>query len=53
MREVPDVYLKSRPTRFGEDVRLAVTLTATGDDADEVEGRIQAAVSEIEKRLPP
>lgn len=51
MKVVPRVYLKSRPTRFGKDVRLAVTLTATGDDADEVEGRIQAAVSEIEKRL--
>jgi molybdenum cofactor synthesis domain-containing protein len=52
MKVVPRVYLKSRPTRFGKNVRLAVTLTATGDDADEVEGRIQAAVLEIEKRLP-
>jgi molybdenum cofactor synthesis domain-containing protein len=51
MREVPDVYLKSRPTRFGEDVRLAVTLTATGDDDKEVEARIKKAISEIEKRL--
>lgn len=52
MKEVPRVYLKSRPSRFGKDVRLAVTLTAGGDDADEVEARIQEAVSEIEKRLP-
>jgi molybdenum cofactor synthesis domain-containing protein len=52
MKEVPRVYLKSRPTRFGRDVRLEVTLTATGDDADEVEARIQQAISEIEKRLP-
>ncbi len=52
MKEIPRVYLKSRPTRFGKDVRLAVTLTATGDDVDEVEARIQEAVSKIEKRLP-
>ncbi|MFB0506503.1 MAG: competence/damage-inducible protein A [Thermodesulfobacteriota bacterium] len=52
MKEVPRVYLKSRPTHFGRDVRLEVTLTATGDDADEVEARIQGAISEIERRLP-
>lgn len=51
MREVPDVYLKSRPTYFGKNVRLAVTLTATGDDDNEVEARIKKAISEIEKRL--
>jgi len=53
MREVSDVYLKSRPTYFGKDVRLEVTLTATGDNEGEVEARIQRAISEIEKRLPP
>ncbi len=52
MREVPRIYLKSRPTYFGKDVRLEVTLTATGDDEGEVEARIQRAISEIEKRLP-
>lgn len=52
MKEVPGVYLKSRPTHFGRDVRLEVTLTATDDEADEVEARIREAVSEIEKRLP-
>jgi len=52
MTEVPRVYLKSRPTYFARDVRIEVTLTATGDDADEVEARIQEAISEIEKRLP-
>jgi hypothetical protein len=52
MKEVPGVYLKSRPTHFGRDVRLEVTLTATGDEADEVEARIREAGSEIEKRLP-
>lgn len=52
MKEVPRVYLKSRPTHFGRDVRLEVTLTATGDDADELEARIQEAISKIEMRLP-
>jgi len=52
MREVPRIYLKSRPTYFGKDVRLEVTLTATGDDEDEVQARIHEAISEIEKRLP-
>jgi molybdopterin-biosynthesis enzyme MoeA-like protein len=51
MRKLPRIYLKSRPTYFGKDVRLEVTLTATGDDEDEVEARIQEAISEIEKRL--
>ncbi len=51
MKEVPGVYLKSRPTRFGRDVRLEVTLTAVGDQAVEVEARIREAVSEIEKGL--
>jgi molybdenum cofactor synthesis domain-containing protein len=52
MKEIPRVYLKSRPTHFGRDVRLEVTLTATGDDKDEVEVRIREAVAEIEKKLP-
>ena len=52
MKEVPGVYLKSRPTHFGRDVRLEVTLTATGNDANEVEARIREVISEIEKRLP-
>jgi len=52
MKDVPRVYLKSRPTYFGKNVRLEVTLTATGDEADEVEARIGEAISEIEKRLP-
>ena len=52
MKDVPRVYLKSRPTYFGRDVRLEVNLTATGDDANEVEARIGEAISEIEKRLP-
>ncbi len=52
MKEVPRVYLKSRPTHFGRDVRLEATLTATGDGADELEARVQEAISKIEKRLP-
>ena len=52
MKEVPGVYLKSRPTHFGRDVALEITLTATGDDANEVEASIGEAVTEIEKRLP-
>ena len=52
MKVVPGVYLKSRPTSFGRDVRLEVTLTATGDDANELAARIGEAISEIEKRLP-
>ncbi len=52
MKDLPRVYLKSRPTYFGRDVRLEVTITATGDETDEVEARIGEAISQIEKRLP-
>lgn len=43
MKEVPGVYLKSKPTRFGADVRLKVVLSAAGPDEAEVRRRIAEA----------
>ena len=43
MKKVPGVYLKSKPTRFGTDVRLKVVLSAAGPDEAEVRRRIAEA----------
>jgi molybdenum cofactor synthesis domain-containing protein len=51
MKDIPRVYLKSRPTHFGRDVNLNVTLSVTGDDREEVEGEIRKAVLRIRKGI--
>lgn len=43
MKKVPGVYLKSKPTRFGTDVRLKVVLSAAGPDEAEVRRRMAEA----------
>jgi len=43
MKKVPGVYLKSKPARFGTDVRLKVVLSAAGPDEAEVRRRIAEA----------
>jgi molybdenum cofactor synthesis domain-containing protein len=50
MKEVPGVYLKSRPTRFGRNVQMEVTLSASGDDRRRVGGVIRRAIKKIEER---
>jgi nicotinamide-nucleotide amidase len=49
MKEIPGVYLKSRPTRFGRDVKMKVTLSASGDNHKEVEAQIHTAIQSIQK----
>lgn len=51
MKENPRVYLKSRPTHFGRDVHMEVTLTVSGDDHKEVKAEIRKAVQSIQKRI--
>lgn len=51
MKEVPGVYLKSRPTHFGRDVHLEVRLSASGEEAEEVEAEIDRAIKSIRKRI--
>ena len=43
MKRVPGVYLKSKPTRFGEDVALEVVITAAGPEEGEVRKRVEEA----------
>ena len=43
MKRVAGVYLKSKPTQFGEDVELEVVITAAGPDEREVRGRLREA----------
>ncbi len=51
LKEVPRVYIKSRPTHFGRDVQINVTISASGDDQKEVEGQIRKAIRKIRKRI--
>ena len=41
MKEVPGAYLKSKPTTFGNKVKLDVSITASGDDEEELRKRIE------------
>jgi molybdenum cofactor synthesis domain-containing protein len=51
LREVaaahPDVYIKSRARSFGPDVKLRVTLAASGASSEEVESRIGLAAGDL------
>jgi len=51
MREIPGIYLKSRPTHFGRDVRMDVTVSASRDDRKKVEEQIEMAIQRIRKRI--
>jgi nicotinamide-nucleotide amidase len=39
----PDVYIKSRASRFGPDVRFRVTLSASATSAEKAEAMIEQA----------
>jgi molybdopterin-biosynthesis enzyme MoeA-like protein len=43
----PEVYIKSRAERFGPDVKLRVTFSATGQDPEDVEQAIAAAMDDF------
>lgn len=51
MKQIPRVYLKSRPTHFGKNVQIDVTLTASGDDRDEVAEQIRKAIRKIREKI--
>jgi molybdenum cofactor synthesis domain-containing protein len=48
----PDVYVKSRASRFGPDVKFRVLLAATAADANEAEAKIQRASDELLSLIP-
>jgi molybdenum cofactor synthesis domain-containing protein len=45
------VYLKSRPQRFGPQVRIRVTLSASGTEADRVAQQLDQAIHDLEETL--
>lgn len=45
------IYLKSRARRFGADVRMQVTISAKGSDADDVRARVDEALHEFRALL--
>ncbi len=50
-RQHPDVYVKSRARAFGKEVRLKVTLAASGSDAGRVSAALEEALSTLEEEL--
>jgi len=51
MKGVDGVYLKSKPTHFGRDVRIGICITASADAEDEARAEVKRAVAELEGRL--
>jgi nicotinamide-nucleotide amidase len=51
MKMVDGVYLKSKPTHFGKDVRIGLRITASGEDEIELKDRIERTVKELEVQL--
>lgn len=47
----PRVYVKSRATRFGTDVRLKITLSLSANDRNELDAELHSAVSDLERQL--
>jgi molybdopterin-biosynthesis enzyme MoeA-like protein len=47
----PSVYIKSRAKRFGSDVRIRITVSASGNSSDEVSAQVDQALADIEKAL--
>lgn len=50
-KQHPDVYMKSRARAFGKEVRLKVTLAASGSSSEKVSRAIEEALSHLEKEL--
>ncbi len=50
-RELPEVYWKSRPTRFGPDVRMEVFVSTWASDSAGADGRLTRALSLLREAL--
>jgi molybdopterin-biosynthesis enzyme MoeA-like protein len=50
-REVPEVFLKSRPTHFGSDVRMEVFVTTWASDPNAAEKRLARALLLLREAL--
>ncbi|MBI4391202.1 MAG: competence/damage-inducible protein A [candidate division NC10 bacterium] len=46
-QEFPDLYVKSRPAAFGREVRLAVTVSGAGKEAEALAARLEAALARL------
>ena len=51
--EFPDLYLKSRPVSFGREVRLTVTASGVGWEAEAVAARLEAALARLRAPQKP
>lgn len=49
--EFPDLYLKSQPVSFGREVRLTVTASGAGREAEAVAARLEAALAHLRALL--
>jgi molybdenum cofactor synthesis domain-containing protein len=49
--ELPEVFLKSRPTRFGSDVRIEVVASTWASDATAAETRLARALARLREAL--
>lgn len=47
----PDVYIKSRASHFGPNVKFRILLSATAASAEQAEGAIEAAASDLLREL--
>ncbi len=47
----PKVYVKSRPKRFGPEVRIKVTLSARGDSPEEARRLVERALEELKRKV--
>ncbi len=52
-QEFPDLYLKSRPQSFGREVRLTVTASGAGREAEAVAARLEAALARLRAPQKP
>jgi molybdopterin-biosynthesis enzyme MoeA-like protein len=50
-QELPEVYLKSHPTRFGSDVRMEIFASTWASDPSEGEARLARALSLLREAL--
>ena len=51
MKAVNGVYLKSKPTHFGKDVRIGIRVTASGENEGELTEKIDNAITELDTLL--
>jgi len=47
----PDVYIKSRPKRFGTDVKIRIALSCAGNKRESVESKLDKAMKDLNKAL--